>query len=85
MSFILEALCLADDLSNWSGPRQFATLIENDECATATVVPVNPDLECDEVASGILIGATASQKIILVLELQMMMFGLNSWQQALRI
>ncbi|MFC6097732.1 choice-of-anchor L domain-containing protein, partial [Flavobacterium qiangtangense] len=59
-SFFVRALCSTTDFSNWSGPRNFSTAIENDECAAAVVVPVNPDLVCAQTASGILIGATES-------------------------
>ena len=58
--FYVRAICAADDVSNWSGPRAFATLITNDECDTAIVVPVNPDQSCADFASGTIIGATAS-------------------------
>jgi len=58
--FYVRAICSASDVSNWAGPKAFATLITNDECDTAIVVPVNPDQSCADFASGTIIGATPS-------------------------
>jgi gliding motility-associated-like protein len=58
--FYVRAICSDTDVSNWAGPSAFATLITNDECSTATVVPVNGDQSCAQTASGTLTGATAS-------------------------
>jgi gliding motility-associated-like protein len=56
----VRAICSASDKSYWSNKRTFYTLIANDECVNATVVPVNPSIECVQTVSGSLIGATAS-------------------------
>uniref|UniRef100_UPI00404A22EB choice-of-anchor L domain-containing protein n=3 Tax=Flavobacterium sp. TaxID=239 RepID=UPI00404A22EB len=56
----IRSLCDEDDISNWGGPLNFATLIENDECVDAILVPVNPDTNCAETVSGTIIGATGS-------------------------
>ncbi|RZJ69954.1 MAG: fibronectin type III domain-containing protein, partial [Flavobacterium sp.] len=59
--YYIRANCGTEDgLSTISGPRKFTTAIENDNCADATVVPVNPGIDCLQTASGTLIGATAS-------------------------
>lgn len=56
----VRAICSASDKSYWSNKKTFYTLIANDECVNATVVPVNPSIECVQTVSGSLIGATAS-------------------------
>ncbi len=57
----VRAICGGTDgNSNWSGPITFTTLIENDDCAGATEVAVNPGLDCDVFANGTLTGATGS-------------------------
>ncbi|MFY8187568.1 MAG: choice-of-anchor L domain-containing protein, partial [Flavobacterium sp.] len=56
----IRSLCAEDDISNWGGPLDFATLIENDDCVDAIIVPVNDDTNCAETVSGTIIGATAS-------------------------
>jgi gliding motility-associated-like protein len=56
----IRALCSPSDISYWSNKTSFSTLIQNDECSTATVTPVNPTIACDQTASGSLVGATAS-------------------------
>jgi hypothetical protein len=56
----VRAICSASDKSYWSNKRTFYTLVANDECVNATVVPVNPSIECVQTVSGSLIGATAS-------------------------
>ena len=58
--FYVRAVCAENDLSNWAGPRSFASLITNDECDAAIVVPVNGDQSCAQIASGTIIGATPS-------------------------
>ncbi|RYY88778.1 MAG: T9SS type B sorting domain-containing protein [Chitinophagaceae bacterium] len=58
--FYVRAVCSSTDSSNWAGPKPFATLITNDECATATVVLQNPDQSCTSTATGTLVGATPS-------------------------
>ncbi|PKP15469.1 MAG: adhesin, partial [Bacteroidetes bacterium HGW-Bacteroidetes-23] len=60
--FYVRAICVEDDLSNWSGPRAFVTVIVNDECENAIPVPVNPDTNCGTVVGGTVIGATASSQ-----------------------
>ncbi|NMH28464.1 choice-of-anchor L domain-containing protein, partial [Flavobacterium silvaticum] len=56
----VRAICSDEDKSSWTYPIPFVTLITNDECSTATVVPVNPTPTCVESVSGTLIGATDS-------------------------
>lgn len=48
------------DPSFYEGPEEFYTLIENDECATAIVAPVNDNTSCLNTVHGSLVGATAS-------------------------
>ncbi|MDX9791438.1 MAG: choice-of-anchor L domain-containing protein, partial [Candidatus Kapabacteria bacterium] len=57
--FYVRAIC-EDEESFWMGPRNFATLITNDECADAIPVPVNPDANCVQTVSATIVGATAS-------------------------
>ncbi|MDI9256709.1 choice-of-anchor L domain-containing protein [Flavobacterium sedimenticola] len=56
----VRSFCSDSDISLWSNPVTFATLISNDECSNAINVPVNPDTDCVQFASGTVIGATAS-------------------------
>jgi gliding motility-associated-like protein len=56
----VRSICSSTDISLWSIGRNFVTLITNDECSTATVIPVNNDSNCSQIASGTLNGATAS-------------------------
>ncbi|MEC4004320.1 gliding motility-associated C-terminal domain-containing protein [Flavobacterium sp. SUN052] len=56
----IRSLCSASDISLWSTPKLFTTLIANDECANATVAPVNTSTTCTQTVSGTVIGATAS-------------------------
>ena len=48
------------DESGVSTGTTFATLISNDECATAIVAPVNSNTSCLQTVSGTILGATAS-------------------------
>ena len=56
----VRSFCNANDISLWSNPVTFATLITNDECINAINVPVNPNTICTQFVGGTLIGATAS-------------------------
>ena len=56
----VRAICSASDKSFWSIKKSFTTLIANDECTNATIVPVNTTTACTVSASGSLLGATAS-------------------------
>ncbi|UGS23876.1 T9SS type B sorting domain-containing protein [Flavobacterium channae] len=56
----VRAICDPTDSSIWAGPRNFATLISNDECSTAIPVPVNTGTACINSVDGTVLGATAS-------------------------
>jgi gliding motility-associated-like protein len=56
----IRAICDPTDSSIWAGPRNFATLISNDECVTAINVPVNTGTACINSVNGTILGATAS-------------------------
>src|SRR5690606_17195954 len=57
----VRALCGGDDgNSSWTGPVTFTTAIENDDCADAAVLPVNPGALCVDSVTGTLTGATSS-------------------------
>jgi gliding motility-associated-like protein len=56
----VRSLCSLSDISLWSNVKSFTTLIANDECAGATVAPVNPTNTCAQSVPGSLIGATNS-------------------------
>ena len=56
----IRAICSPTDSSIWAGPRNFATLISNDECADAINVPVNTGTACINSVNGTVLGATAS-------------------------
>jgi gliding motility-associated-like protein len=56
----VRSFCSETDISLWSVPVTFNTLISNDECSTAIVAPVNPDTTCAQVVGGTVIGATPS-------------------------
>ena len=56
----IRSLCSTSDISLWSTPKLFTTLIANDECINATIAPVNISTTCTQTVSGTVIGATAS-------------------------
>jgi gliding motility-associated-like protein len=56
----VRSLCSLSDISLWSNVKSFTTLIANDECAGATVAPVNPTNNCAQSVPGSLVGATNS-------------------------
>jgi gliding motility-associated-like protein len=56
----VRAICSPTDSSIWAGPRNFATLISNDECASAINVPVNIGTACINSVTGTVLGATPS-------------------------
>jgi hypothetical protein len=59
----VQADCIGDGNSSWTGPYVFATLAPppaNDECAAAVGLPVNAGLSCTLNGTGNLTGATAS-------------------------
>ena len=56
----VRAICSPTDSSIWAGPRNFSTLISNDECATAINVPVNIGTACINSVTGTVLGATPS-------------------------
>ncbi|RYZ55069.1 MAG: gliding motility-associated C-terminal domain-containing protein, partial [Sphingobacteriales bacterium] len=58
--FYVRAICSDVEQSTWAGPFNFCTLPLNDECSSATVVPVNNNLTCAQTVNGTLGGATAS-------------------------
>ena len=59
--FYVRANCGdVDGYSTWSGPHVFTTALENDDCDGALPVPVNAGIECTEVATGSMTGATSS-------------------------
>ncbi len=53
-----------DGNSIWTGPHVFVTLPANDECTTATVTPVNPNMTCTQTVPGTLAGASLSDSVI---------------------
>ena len=54
----------ADGNSIWTGPHVFITLPANDECTSATVTPVNPNMTCTQTVPGTLAGASLSDPVI---------------------
>jgi gliding motility-associated-like protein len=58
----IRARCNPLDISLWSNPASFTTLIVNDECANAIVAPVNTTTTCTQTVGGTVIGATASSQ-----------------------
>ena len=59
--FYVRANCGDEDgYSTWSGPFVFTTAIENNDCANAADVPVNPGVDCLDSVTGTLTGATSS-------------------------
>ncbi|WP_185965482.1 choice-of-anchor J domain-containing protein [Flavobacterium zepuense] len=57
---IVKSVCGEGVTSNPSDVVDFVTQISNDDCDTATIIPVNVGPACDVYASGTLNGATAS-------------------------
>ncbi|WP_296149298.1 T9SS type A sorting domain-containing protein [uncultured Flavobacterium sp.] len=60
--FYVKAICSLTDSSSWEG-KNFKTLPSppvNDTCTGATTLVVNNDLNCTNITSGTLLGATAS-------------------------
>jgi len=57
--YYIRSVC-GEATSMWNGPYPFVTLIANDECADAVVVPVNPGIECIETRTATITGATFS-------------------------
>jgi gliding motility-associated-like protein len=58
--YYVRAVCSATDSSFISGPKNFNTLIANDECTGAIPVPVNQNTNCLQTVRGSLAFATAS-------------------------
>ena len=58
--YYVRAFCSATDSSFISGPKNFNTLIANDECTGAIPVPVNQNTNCLQTVRGSLAFATAS-------------------------
>jgi gliding motility-associated-like protein len=61
--FFVRALCSDTDHSNWSIGANFSTKPANDECANATFVPVNSSSVCNQIASGVVSGASPSLNV----------------------
>lgn len=59
-TFFVSALCTPTDGSFWSNGFNFTTAPSNDECASATFVPVNANAFCNQTVSGTLSLATGS-------------------------
>lgn len=60
--YYVRSNCGNGTFSTWSGPFAFALKPVNDECAQATVVPVNPDSNCTNTINSTIAGATASSQ-----------------------
>ena len=58
----IRAICSSTDSSNWTFGANFHTQISNDECTGALPVTVNPNVFCNQVTAGTLVGATASSQ-----------------------
>lgn len=59
--FYVRSICGGTDgNSKWAGPFTFALKPANDDCANATPVLTNPDLNCTNFVNGSILGATAS-------------------------
>ncbi|MCA0349307.1 MAG: choice-of-anchor J domain-containing protein [Bacteroidetes bacterium] len=61
--FFVRAICSDTDHSNWSIGANFSTKPANDECADATFVPVNSSSVCNQIASGVVSGASPSMNV----------------------
>ncbi|ESU24605.1 hypothetical protein FEDK69T_05260 [Flavobacterium enshiense DK69] len=59
-TFYVSAICSPTEISIWSVGHNFTTAPANDECATATFVPVNGGGVCDQTVMGTLSLATGS-------------------------
>lgn len=61
-TYYVKALCVDASTSTWTvlTPTTFITKPLNDECLTATAVPVNPSQQCVTSVPGSTLGATAS-------------------------
>ncbi len=58
--FYVRAVCSASDSSIWSTPKNFQTLIVNDECIGSVFLPVNENTNCLQTVAATITGATAS-------------------------
>lgn len=58
-SFYIRSVC-GDNKSIWNGPIQFISVITNNECENAVILPVNTDTGCSIVTGATLKGATGS-------------------------
>ncbi|WP_374552032.1 choice-of-anchor J domain-containing protein [Flavobacterium sp.] len=61
--YFVRAICSDTDNSNWSVGANFSTKPANDECEDAEFVPVNSSAVCNQIASGVLSGASASTNV----------------------
>ncbi|WP_035654436.1 choice-of-anchor J domain-containing protein, partial [Flavobacterium saliperosum] len=59
-TYYVRAICPTSGTSFWSNGFNFTTAPSNDECATATFVPVNANAFCNQTVSGTLSLATGS-------------------------
>ncbi|WP_035676781.1 choice-of-anchor J domain-containing protein, partial [Flavobacterium limnosediminis] len=59
-TFFVSAICSPTDASYWSNGLNFTTAPANDECASATFVPVNANAFCNQTVPGTLSLATGS-------------------------
>lgn len=59
-SFYVRSICSESDTSNWSFKLDAHTIIANDECATAHVLPVSEDGYCQHPYRATLVTATQS-------------------------
>ena len=63
-AFYVRGVCSDSGYSQWTLARVFATLPTNDECDTATVLPVNSGSQCLVTTTSNLNGATMSNEAI---------------------